>query len=73
MKRNLLQVGAITCVCDTGFFGLSILFIDWDFDTYVFCFVGSPSIDMEKSIYGLGFDSLGRQRRWWGFVAITTT
>jgi len=52
---------------------LSILFVDWDFDIYVFCFVGSPSIDMEKSIYGLGFDSLGRQRGWWGFVAIATT
>jgi hypothetical protein len=34
---------------------LSTLFIDRDFGTYVFCFVGLPSIDMEKSImdYGL--------------------
>jgi hypothetical protein len=56
-----------------GLFGLSILFVDKDFDIYVFCFVGSPSIDMVKSIYGLRFDCLGRQRGWWGFVAIATT
>ena len=43
-----------------------------DLDSNMFYFVGSPSIDMEKSIYGLGFDSLGRQRGWWGFVAMAT-
>jgi hypothetical protein len=48
------------------------MFIDRDFGAYVFCFVGPPSIDMAKSIYGLWFDSLGRQRGWWGFVATTT-
>jgi hypothetical protein len=48
MKRNLLWVGAINYVCDMGLFGLSILFVDRDFDTYVFCFVGSPSIDRQN-------------------------
>jgi hypothetical protein len=48
------------------------MFVDRDFNTYVFCFVGPPSIDIAKSIYRLGFDSLGRQRGWWGFVAATT-
>jgi hypothetical protein len=43
-----------------GLFDLSILFVDRDFETYVFCFACPPSIDMVKSIYGLGFDSLGR-------------
>ncbi len=33
-------------------------------------FLGSPSIDMAKSIYGLGFDSLGRQIGWCSFVAV---
>jgi len=56
-----------------GLFGSLILLVDRDFDTYVFCFVGLPSIDMAKSIYGLGFNSFGRQRGWWGFVAIATT
>jgi hypothetical protein len=56
-----------------GLFGLLILLVDRDVDTYVFCFVGLPSIDMTKSIYGLGFNSLGRQRGWWCFVAIATT
>jgi hypothetical protein len=51
-----------------GLFGLSILFVNKDFSTYVFCFVGSPSIDMAKSIY-----FLRRERRWWGFVTTTTT
>jgi hypothetical protein len=32
---------------------LSILFINKDFDTYVFCFTCLPSINMAKSIYGL--------------------
>lgn len=57
---------------DSSFLVLLIMFVDRDFSIYVFCFVGPPSIHMEKSIYGLGFDSLGRQRRWWGFVAATT-
>jgi len=35
---------------------LSILFVDRDLTTYVFCFVGPPSIDMAKSIYELGYD-----------------
>jgi len=48
----------MSCVC--GLFDLSILFIDSDFSTYVFCFVGLLSIDMTKSIYGLRFNSLGR-------------
>jgi len=39
----------------------------------VFCFVGSPSIDMAKCIYGLRFHSLGRKRGWWGFVVATIT
>jgi hypothetical protein len=57
----LLWVGTISCVCDIRLFGsnfliLSILFVDRDLTTYVFCFVGLPSIDMAKSIYELGFD-----------------
>jgi hypothetical protein len=56
-----------------GLFDLSIMFVDRDFGTYVFCFTGPPSIDMAKSIYGLGFDSLGRQRGWLGFVIATIT
>jgi hypothetical protein len=27
---------------------------------------------MAKSIYGLRFNSLGRQRLWWGFVTTIT-
>jgi hypothetical protein len=50
-------------------FDLSILFVDRDFLTYVFCFVGPPSIDMAKSIYGLGFESLGRPERVVGFCS----
>jgi hypothetical protein len=56
----------------SSFLILSIMFIDRDFSIYVFCFVCSHSIDMAKSIYGLRFNSLGRQRRWWGFVTTTT-
>jgi len=48
-----------------GLFGSSILFVDKDFDTYVFCFASSPSFVMAKSIYGLRFNSLGKQRGWW--------
>jgi len=73
MKRNMFWVGVVSCVCSMGFFGLLILLVDKDFDIHVFCFVGFISIDMEKSIYGLGFNSLGRQRGWWAFVAIATT
>jgi hypothetical protein len=40
----------------------SILFVDRDFNIYVFCFVGPPSIDMAKSIYGLSLIPLeGRE------------
>jgi hypothetical protein len=49
-----------------GLFGLSILFVNRDFGTYVLCFVGLSSIDMAKSIY-----FLGSERRWWAFVATT--
>jgi hypothetical protein len=28
---------------------------------------------MAKCIYELGFHSLGRKRRWWGFVVATIT
>jgi hypothetical protein len=56
-----------------GLFDLSILFVDRDFKIYVFCFAGLPSIDIAKSIYGLRFDSLGRQKRWWGFVVAAIT
>jgi len=73
MKRNMLWVGVVSCVCSMGLFGLLILLVDRDFDVYEFCFVGLISIDMAKSIYGLGFNSLGRQRGQWGFVAIATT
>jgi hypothetical protein len=57
-RKGLVWVGAISCLCDIGLFGanfliLSILFVDRDFNTYVFCFVGLPSIDMAKSIYRL--------------------
>jgi hypothetical protein len=45
----------------SSFLVLSIMFVDKDFGTYVFCFEGPLSIDMAKSIYGLGFDSLGRK------------
>ncbi len=68
-----LWVGAINCVCDMGLFDLSILFIDRDFKIYVFCFASLPSIDIAKSIYGLRFDFLGRQRRWRGFIVATIT
>jgi hypothetical protein len=37
----------------SNFLILSILFVDRDLNTYVFCFVGLPSIDMAKSIYVL--------------------
>jgi hypothetical protein len=58
-RKILLWVGAISCLCEIGLFGsnfviLSILFVDRNLNTYVFCFVGPPSIDMAKSIYGLG-------------------
>jgi hypothetical protein len=43
-----------------GLFGSSILFVDRDFGTYVFCFAGLPSFVMAKSTYGLRFDSLGK-------------
>jgi len=56
----------------SSFLILSIMFIDRDFSIYVFFFVCLHSTDMAKSIYGLGFNSLGRQRRWWGFVTTTT-
>ncbi len=59
-REILLWVGVVSCVCNMRLFDLSILFVDKDFSTYVFCFVSPPSIDMAKSIYGLGFDSLGR-------------
>jgi hypothetical protein len=52
-----------------GLFGSSILFADRDFGTYVFSFEGLPSFVMAKSIYGLRFNSLGKQKGWW----VTTT
>jgi hypothetical protein len=39
----------------------------------VFCFASLSSIDMAKSIYGLGFYSLGKQKGWWGFVITAIT
>jgi hypothetical protein len=56
-----------------GLFDLSIMFVDKDFKTYVFCFASLPSIGMAKSIYGLGFDSLGRHKGWWDFVVAAIT
>jgi hypothetical protein len=73
MKRNHAMGWSCKLCMRYGILDLSIMFVDKDFDTYMCRFVGSPSIDMAKSIYGLGFDSLGRQLGLWGFVAVAIT
>jgi hypothetical protein len=40
-------------MCDMGLFGFSILFVNKDFGTYAFCFVGSPSINMANLFISL--------------------
>lgn len=42
-------------------FGLSIMFVNREFGTYVFCFAGSLSIDMAKFIF-----LLGKEKGRWG-------
>jgi hypothetical protein len=50
-----------------GLFDFSILFVDRDFGTYVFCFAYG------KIHLWIRFDSFGRQKGWRGFVVTTIT